>query len=293
MAYVLTLPVAVTAQEVEPRTFVNTPTGLNFIAAGYGFQTGNVFFDAALPIKDVNADLHIGFVRYLRTLAIAGKPAKLAVVQPFVAGHWEGFLDGDFRTRDANGLGDLRLGLDVLVWGARPRSPREPPLADESTVVGAGLVVIAPTGTYDDERLINLGSNRWSMRPQVGVSHTFGRWTVEGIGAVWLFGENDDFFGGSLLTQERLWAIKGDVVYSFSPGMWLAAGLAYGQGATSRVDGVVRNTLQTNWRFGGVFAYALRPRHGINVSVISGVTTRVGADFDSFGFAYQYLWGGG
>ena len=53
---------------------------------------------------------------------IAGKPARIAVVQPFISGHWEGFLDGDFRTRDANGLGDLGVSFDMLVWGARART---------------------------------------------------------------------------------------------------------------------------------------------------------------------------
>jgi len=286
------VPAAVMAQEIEPRTYVNTPVKLNFVGVAYGFQTGNVFFDPSLPIEDVNADLHIGAVRYLRTLAIAGKPAKVVVVQPFVSGHWEGFLEGEFRTRDANGMGDLRFAVDVLLLGATPRVAGEAPDPNEKTIVGAGLALIAPTGTYDNERLINLGSNRWSLRPRVGVSHRLGKWTVEGIAAVWLFGDNDDFFGGSQLTQERLWVVKGDVVYSFRPGMWLGIGVAYGEGATSRVDGVVRNTLQTNWRLGGTFAYALRPQHGISFTALTGATTRVGADFDSFGFAYQYMWGG-
>ena len=179
-----------------------------------------------------------------------------------------------------------------MLWGARPRTVGEPANPDEDTIIGAGLVVVAPTGTYDNERLINLGSNRWSVRPQLGVSHRFGRWTVEGIGALWILGDNDDFFGGSQTTQENLWALKADVVYSFRPGMWVGVGAAYGEGATRRVDSVVTNTLQRNWRYGGTFAYAFRPQHGISVSVISGLTTGAGADFDSFGFAYQYLWGG-
>ena len=125
------------AQEIEPRTFVNTPTRLNFIAAGYSFQTGNVFFDPSLPIEDVSANLHIAFVRYLRTLTIGSMPAKITVAQPFASGHWEGFLDGDFRTRDASGMGDLRLAVDVLFWGARPWPVGEPPNPDEKTILGA------------------------------------------------------------------------------------------------------------------------------------------------------------
>jgi len=291
VALVSLLPAAASAQEIEPRTFANTPVGLNFIAVGYTFQSGNVLFDSSLPIEDVNADLHMAFTRYLRTLPIGNKPAKLTVVLPLVAGHWEGFLEQEFRTRDANGMADLRFGLDILLWGAEARRASEPAIGDRDTVVGAGVVLVVPSGTYDSERLINLGSNRWSLRSQVGVAHKLGRWTVEVMGAVWLFSDNDDFFGGQHLDQSPLYVLKGDVVYSFRPGMWVGLGAGYGEGATSRIDGVVRNTLQTNWRFGGTFAYAIRPQHGISVTAFSGLTTRVGADFDSFGFAYQYLWG--
>ena len=184
------------------------------------------------------------------------------------------------------------MSLNVNLLGAPAIRPAGAASYRQGTIVGVGLLAVLPTGTYDNERLINLGANRWTFRPQVGVSQALGKWTLEGIAGLWLFGDNDDFFGGALLSQERLITIKADAVYTFRPGAWLGLGVGYGRGGTSRVDGIVRNTLQTNYRFGGTFAYALAAQHGISFTATSGVTTRVGADFDSFVFAYQYLWGG-
>jgi hypothetical protein len=290
LVILLAIPLAGQAQEIEPRTFVNTPVDLNLLAVGYLYQTGNVFFDPSLPIEDVEADIHGAMVRYVRTLGLGGKPAKLTVLFPLISGDWEGFLEGEFRTRDASGMGDLRFAVDVLLWGARARSLGDVPDPSEKTIVGAGIAVVLPTGTYDNQRLVNLGLNRWAFRPQIGISHNFGKLMLEAIGGVALYGENDDFYGGQRLTQDPLWLLKADAVYTFRPGLWVGFGLGYGTGASTRVNGVVSNTLQTNWRFGGTLAYAVAPQHGISVTVLSGVTTRIGADFNSLGFAYQYLW---
>ena len=283
-------PVQVGAQELEPRTYSNTPVGLNFLAVGYGFSTGNVLLDPSLPIEDAEADVHFAFVRYTRTIDLFGASSKARVLFPLSSGHWQGFLDEVFRERDANGAGDLRMSLDVNFFGAPALPPAEFSGYRQRTIVGAGVLVIAPTGTYDSSKLINLGSNRWTFRPQVGISRAVGKWTFEGAASVWLFGDNNDFFGGNELSQERIYVAKGHLIYSFNPGVWFGFGFGYARGGTTRINGEIRNTLQTNYRFGGTLAYAVAAQHGLSLSIASGVTTRVGADFDSFGVAYQYLW---
>ena len=46
------------------------------------------------------------------------------------------------------------------------------------TAVNTGLTsltVNAPTGQYDGTKLINVGTNRWAFKPEVGLSHPVGR----------------------------------------------------------------------------------------------------------------------
>lgn len=40
--------------------------------------------------------------------------------------------------------------------------------------MGMSLTITAPTGLYDADKLLNLGSNRWSFKPEIALSHPFG-----------------------------------------------------------------------------------------------------------------------
>ena len=53
-------------------------------------------------------------MRYVRTLELFGLPSKLKLVLPLSDGHWEGFLEDEFRTRDAAGQGDSRIVMETL-----------------------------------------------------------------------------------------------------------------------------------------------------------------------------------
>ena len=52
-----------------------------------------------------------------------------------------------------------------------------------------------PLGQYDPTRLLNVGTNRWSIRPELGVSKAWGPVILELIPAVSFFTNNNDFFG--------------------------------------------------------------------------------------------------
>ena len=47
-------------------------------------------------------------------------------------------------------------------------------------IVGASLQVSAPFGQYDNDRLVNIGTNRWSFKPESGISKALCQWTLEG-----------------------------------------------------------------------------------------------------------------
>jgi hypothetical protein len=41
----------------------------------------------------------------------------------------------------------------------------------QRTNIGASVVVSAPLGQYDPAKLVNVGTNRWAFKPEVGISH--------------------------------------------------------------------------------------------------------------------------
>lgn len=278
------------AQELEPGTYQNAPVGMNVVFAGYGFSTGNVLFDAALPIEGASAKVHVIPLGYLRTLDVFGASAKLDVQVPVTWAHFEGFVDGEFRTRSPRGLADPRVRFAVNLLGSPALDAPDFARYRQRTIVGAAVQLTLPLGQYDEDRAVNLGAHRWAFRPEIGVSHAAGRWILEAAGGAWFFTDNDDYFGGSMLSQRPLSFVKGNAIYSFRRNLWASASYGYAGGGQTRRDGALQNSLQRNTRFGATLALPAGRSGGLRIVFTTGVTTRLGADFDSIAVTYQYSW---
>jgi len=283
------------AQELEPRLWANLPTGVNFAGVAVGTSDGNILLDPTLPVEDLEADLLVGGATYLRSLSVAGKSARIEILLPFSDADWRGIGFGEQRQRSVSGLGDTRIRFAVNLLGAPSLSPREFASFRQRTIVGVGLQVITPTGEYDPDKLLNLGANRWTLRPQIGVSHVWGQWGLELTASGWFFEDNDEYFNGqspgNTLEQDPLYALQTHLYYTFRPGLWLAFALGYADGGNTAVNGTPLSTLQENSRTGLTLSIPLGRQHGLAFSYTTGLTTRIGAEFDSLLIAYRYMWG--
>jgi hypothetical protein len=279
------------AQELEPGAYQNAPIGVNVIIAGYGYSTGNVLVDAALPVEGAKAQIHGLAIGYLRTIDLFGRAGKFDVVIPLSSAHFEGVVAGEFRTRDPKGLADPRLRLSVNLLGSPALDLPEFVRYRQRTILGASLQVAVPLGQYDGERLINLGANRWAFRPELGISQAVGRWVFEGGAGVWLFTDNDDYFGASTLSQRPLVFAKASAIYSFRRNLWTSFSYGRATGGETELDGVFRNDIQQNDRIAATLALPAGRVGALRFVFTSGLTTRLGADFDSVSVTYQYSWG--
>ena len=145
-----------------------------------------------------------------------------------------------------------------------------------------------PWGEYYPDRLINLGDNRLVIRPQLGVTHTRGRWTAELTGSVFIYGDNDEFRGANRLSKDDLWALQAHVIYQIKPGYWVSASTAYGEGADSAINGVRGSNRVENWLSSFNFGIPLSRTQGLKFSWLRTRTQNAtGADTDSFGVAWN------
>jgi len=279
-------------QELEPRAYSPNPTGANFVAAAYARTKGAVVFDASLPFSDVEAATHSGSLLYGHTFGLAGRSASATVVLPYVWGHVEGNVGEEFRRITRSGLADLRARLAVNLLGGPALAPREFAARRPRTSVGASLSVVGPTGQYDPAKLINIGANRWSFKPELGLSQPVGRFYLELYGGAWFFTDNLDFFGGSRRGQEALGTLQAHVSYTFRPRLWLAGDATFYGGGRTMLDGVPNADVQSNSRLGLTLAVPLGRHQSLKASWASGFTTRIGGDFDTLAIGWQILWFG-
>lgn len=278
------------AQELEPRAYAPNPTGANFVLMVYGHSSGDVVFDPAVPITNVEASVNTTALFYGRTFGLFGRSASAAVQLPYVWGNVEGDVFEERRSVYRSGLADLRMRLTTNLVGGPALAPREFAQRRPRTTLGAGVLVVAPTGQYDPSKLINVGTNRWAIKGELGLSHPAGHWFLEGYAGAWIFTDNPDFFGGSRREQDPLATFQAHVSYVFRPRLWLAGDATYYTGGRSSVDGVENGDLQRNSRFGLTLAVPVKRRSSLKISWARGLTTRVGGDFDTLAVGYQFLW---
>ena len=140
------------------------------------------------------------------------------------------------------------------LYGAPAMTPKEFASYQHKTIVGVSLTVAPPLGQYDPTKLINLGTNRWSFKPEVGFSQARGKWVVEAMAGVWLFTDNTNFFGGSTREQDPIVATQFHLTYKFQRTMWLAADANYFTGGRTTIGGRQNLDLQRNSRIGATFS---------------------------------------
>lgn len=281
------------AQEMEPRSYANAPVGLNFLIGGYVYTSGGVAFDTSLPLTDPDLKTHSGVLAYGRVLDFWGRSAKLNVIVPYTDLRGTANFAGEPVERNVSGFADPVIKLSVNFYGAPALSLKDYAGYEQDLIIGASLRVTAPLGRYDDTKLVNIGTNRWSFKPEVGISKALGRWTFEGITGVTLFTDNDDFFGGNDRSQDPLYSVEGHVIYSGRSGIWGSLDATYFTGGRTTLNGILNRDLQQNWRLGATLAIPVDTHNSVKLYASRGVSSRTGNDFDLVGIAWQYRWGAG
>jgi len=281
------------AQDLEPRSYSNAPVGLNFLVLGYGYSNGTIAFDPVLPIADARYIANTEVFAYARTLDAWGKSAKFDVVLPYTTFSGQAQVNGLPRRRDMAGWNDPRFRFSMNFYGAPALSMKEYAGYRQDLVMGASLQVTAPLGQYDNSRLLNLGNNRWSFKPELGISKAWGPWTAEFAPSATFYTDNTDFNGGRRFAQAPLYAAQGHVVYTFPSGVWLAANGTYYAGNRTTVNGVESNNLQQNTRAGLTLSLPVDRYNSLKVHASTGASTRTGTEFNAVVLAWQHRWGEG
>jgi hypothetical protein len=280
-------------QDLEPRAYTNIPVGLNFLAAGYAYSEGGVVFDPAVPLDDAWFKIHGSIFAYARSVKIAGMSGKIDVIMPYVWLSGTAKFNGQPVSRDVSGLGDPRVRLAVNFLGAPALGLSEYKSYSQNFVMGASLQVYFPLGQYDPERLVNIGTNRYAFKPELGVSKRFGPLSLEMAMGVTFYTVNYDFYQGKTRSQAPIGSVQGHASYSFKKGIWAAIDGTYYWGGTTTLEGVEGNDLHKNTRLGFTFALPLNIHHSLKISASTGVSTRTGTDYDAVGLVWQYRWGKG
>jgi Putative MetA-pathway of phenol degradation len=281
------------AQDLEPRRWTHLPVGTNVLGLSYTFTSGDLGFDPVLQIQDARVEMQTAVVGWTRYFALWDRTARIDVVVPLQSGDWDGLVGGLPRSVSRDGLADPVVRLSANLAGAPALSGKE--FAEfraqhrEQTSLGAALELHLPLGEYQEDKLINLGQNRFTISPQLGLLHTSGEWSFELTGSAYFFTANDEFFNGNELEQDPLYATQAHVVKLFGQDWWVAAGAAYAWAGESTINGVRKGDDKSNLISGASFGLRLDAAQSLRLGYIRTDTLNdLGSDTDSFVLGWSF-----
>lgn len=283
------------AEELEPRRWSHLPINTNFIGSGYAYTETDIGFDPVLKIEDAELELHTWLAKYIRSFALFEKTARIGVVQAYQEGTWTGLLDGVPEKVKRSGWSDTFVRFAINLYGAPPLQGKAYAKyraeAKVETIVGAGFSMQLPTGDYMDDKLINLGTNRFTFRPQFGAVHTRGKWSLETTGTVALYSDNDDFFDGKKYEKAPLYSFNGHLIYTFRPSVWVSASGGYDYGGRATIDGEEKDDRKQNLAWALSFGFPINRHLGAKVAYIGTRTQEsVGVDSDTLAMGLSAFW---
>jgi len=289
----LFLAAQVHAGEIEPRAYVNTPVGINFLLAGYAYTDGGLSTQASSPIKDAQLTMNTGVLAYARTLDVWGKSGKFDAILPYSGLSGSALFMGQPKERNVSGFHDPLFRFSVNFYGAPALSLEEFADYQQDVIIGASVQVSAPLGQYDKEKLVNLGNNRWFVKPDMGISKAWGAFVLELSAGAYFFTNNNDYLDGKTLKQDPLFTTQVHASYNLGRGVWAALSWTYDYGGRTTVDGVTSDDSHSNSRIGATLALPVNRNNSIKLFGSTSLHTKAGTGFDLVGILWQYRWGGG
>ena len=282
------------AQFTDPRYYGNSPVGVNQMELDYAYGRANASIDTSLIVAGAKLNLNQGTVRYTRYFSLFNRTAWAQALVP-IAG-LDGSVTGTNIGRSVNGAGDSSYELVMLLRGGPALPVGQFAHYKQTTSVGVSITVTAPTGLYNADRLLNLGSDRWSFKPEIGLSHPFGpqqRWVVDAYANASFFTDNTSYQGAEILRQQALPGLEGHISYAFTPKLWAAFDTRYSFRGDTYVNGVNQDNGQQNLILGSEMNISLNPRNVLVLVFAKALVHQNGPAYTGASVRYVYSWGKG
>ena len=227
------------AQEAEPRSYSNTPVGLNFLIAGYLYTQGKIAFDPELSIADAKFHSHTGALAYVRISRCIWQVRQVRRDTSLFVFFREGSRGWPAqRSRDV-GIGRPTISFfNKPVRGSGAFSERVCELQAGPHYRGepAGF---GPAGAIRRQQIAQPRQQPLVVQTRTGYFEDLGP-VDRGVRSrvSFYFTDNTDFFNGRTFAQAPIYFVRGHIIYNFKSGVWVSLDGSYIAGGRTTVNGV-------------------------------------------------------
>jgi len=237
------LPGPALAEFDGPRIYWPLPKNSNAVSMTRFDGRANLQFDLTRQYRgnlDVAPDVWI--LGYTRNQPLLGRQILWQALLPFGSLDTDSSLPAGAANTFADGLGDLQLGATIGLIGAPELMVKDYLRWEEPFVLHLGILASFPTGTYDPNEALNLGSNRTNLRISAPMVIALSDWvpgqrtTLELMPAVRFFGENPDSLGESV-EQDPLYSLEAHLTRDLTRESFFSLDYTYLQGGEQTLSG--------------------------------------------------------
>jgi len=290
----LSFPRWACAQFVEAHHYDNAPVGLNQIELACAYAHSNASIDTSVIVAGAAFNLNQGTITYTRYFGFLHRVFWAEASVPFAG--LSGSISGTNVHGSVTGAGDSSYALTTLLKGGPVLSIAQFADYKPTTTVGLSLTITAPTGQYNPNKLLNLGTDRWSFKPEIAISHPFGReqkWQGDLYARAYFFTDNTSYRGTQILRQQPLPGLEGHLSYFVADNVWASLDALYSFRGSTLVDGIDQNNTQKNFALGSEVNVALSPKNSLVFQFAKALVHENAPSIAGFAVKYTYSWGKG
>ena len=253
------------AQGDGPRTFKLIPKDMNVVSVYGLFINSNQAFNSELTAPGSEVTSNIGVATYVRVFDLNGQLSSLSVLLPF------GNIYGELLPNTphpipigGSGIGDAFINFTYGIIGF-PAQTIEEYFKGNNTgfALGAIVGVYFPTGAYDKDELVNMGTNRFAFRVGALLSYSLGSripgklTSFELTPSLFFYTENNDIKGGNSLKQDMMFKLEGHITRDLSKMFWVSLDSFYFAGGETAIDDFKNDNNQSSFSLGGTLGINL------------------------------------
>jgi hypothetical protein len=289
LCFALTIPEL--AMAADARDYIPAPPGTFLFCTYYRhISASRLYRDGEKVSSDFNLTQNIGIFRPVYYTSI-GKKALYGngpftidpqALIPFGEAHLDGAAVGGNQFSDS-GFADPVL-LTTFWFVNAP---------EEKLWVGFTPYLTLPLGTYDRQKVLNLGGNRWVIRPEVGLVKGIGEKAyVDLIINGEFYTDNDDFGAGPnpvKLEQDPVLGFETHVSYDITKQWFVSLDYYYNYGGETKVAGIRQNDGQSNHGLGISFFWGIGDHNQLLLQYRDDFSVKSGPGTNTFGVRWAYF----
>lgn len=251
LAYAALWPAAAPAQDDGARAYMLIPDGTRVATLQGIFLRANQSLAPGTVIPDAKIDIDVAVLQFTQTFSIAGSQSAVFAALPLGEVRGSLALPGGKISGKSSGAGDATLGAIFGLVGSPALMLKDYAAFRPGFSLGLLGKLIVPTGTYQSDKLINLGANRFTYQLGLPMTYSLGRsqldpslTTFELLPTVTFFDSNDSPFGADRVSQDPLLGIEAHITHNLGQAFWISGDARYTYGGETRTDGIDDDNIQ-------------------------------------------------